>query len=64
MVNDTNENIGKVDDLLVSPGGRTPYALLSVSGFLGVGIVAVLYEQKMALAAPPPGFGRKKRAVA
>lgn len=47
VVNDANESIGKVDDLLVSPDGKTPYAVLSVGGFLGVGthLVAVPYEQ-------------------
>lgn len=47
VANDANESIGKVDDLLVSPDGKTPYAVLSVGGFLGVGthLVAVPYEQ-------------------
>jgi sporulation protein YlmC with PRC-barrel domain len=47
VVNGANENIGKVDDLLVSPDGKTPYAVLSVGGFLGMGshLVAVPYEQ-------------------
>jgi sporulation protein YlmC with PRC-barrel domain len=47
VVNDSNETIGKVDDLLVSPDGKTPYAVLSVGGFLGMGshLVAVPYEQ-------------------
>jgi sporulation protein YlmC with PRC-barrel domain len=47
VVNGANENIGRVDDLLVSPDGKTPYAVLSVGGFLGMGshLVAVPYEQ-------------------
>jgi sporulation protein YlmC with PRC-barrel domain len=47
VVHDANENIGKVDDLLVSPDGKTPYAVLSVGGFPGMGshLVAVPYEQ-------------------
>jgi hypothetical protein len=37
VINDANETIGKVDDLLVSPDGKQPFAVLSVGGFLGVG---------------------------
>ena len=46
VVNDANETIGKVDDLLVSPDGKEPYAVLSIGGFLGMGshLVAVPYE--------------------
>jgi hypothetical protein len=29
--------IGKIDDLLVSPDGKEPFAVLSVGGFLGMG---------------------------
>jgi hypothetical protein len=35
VVNDANETIGKIDDLLVSPDGKQPYAVLSIGGFLG-----------------------------
>src|SRR5437660_8422301 len=46
VTNDTNETIGKIDDLLVSPDGKEPYAVLSIGGFLGVGthLVAVPYD--------------------
>ena len=46
VVNDANETIGKIDDLLVSPDGKQPYAVLSIGGFLGVGthLVVVPYE--------------------
>ena len=37
VVNNANQTIGKVDDLLVSPDGKQPYAVLSVGGFLGMG---------------------------
>jgi len=37
VVNDAQENIGEISDLLVSPDGRQPYAVLSIGGFLGVG---------------------------
>ena len=46
VVNEENEVIGKIDDLLVSPDGKEPYAVLSIGGFLGMGthLVAVPYE--------------------
>ena len=46
VVNEDNEVIGKIDDLLVSPDGKEPYAVLSIGGFLGMGthLVAVPYE--------------------
>lgn len=37
VVNEANETIGKVDDLLVEPSNKIPYAVLSVGGFLGMG---------------------------
>jgi hypothetical protein len=45
VVNNTNDTIGKVDDLLVSPDGKEPFAVLSVGGFLGMGsrLVVVPY---------------------
>jgi hypothetical protein len=45
VVNDAQENIGEISDLLVSPDGRQPYAVLSIGGFLGVGthLVVVPY---------------------
>jgi hypothetical protein len=36
VLNDANETIGKVDDLLISPDGKTPYTVLSIGGFLGM----------------------------
>jgi hypothetical protein len=46
VVNDANETIGKIDDLLVSPDGKEPFAVLSIGGFLGVGshLVAVPFD--------------------
>jgi hypothetical protein len=46
VTNDSNETIGKVDDLLVSPDGKEPFAVLSIGGFLGMGthLVAVPYD--------------------
>ena len=37
MVNEANETVGTIDDLIVTPGGQAPYAVLSVGGFLGMG---------------------------
>ncbi|MBM3549648.1 MAG: PRC-barrel domain containing protein [Alphaproteobacteria bacterium] len=51
VVNEANETVGKVDELLIGPDGRTPYAVLSIGGFLGLGerLVVVPYESlKMA----------------
>jgi PRC-barrel domain len=46
VVNDKNETIGTIDDLLVSPDGKRPYAVLSIGGFLGMGthLVVVPYD--------------------
>jgi sporulation protein YlmC with PRC-barrel domain len=52
VVNDKNEKIGKVDDLIISPGktSNTPaasFAIIGVGGFLGIGKreVAIPTEQ-------------------
>lgn len=37
VLNEANETIGKIDDLIVTPNDRVPFAVLSVGGFLGVG---------------------------
>ena len=38
VLNDAKQTIGKVDDLLVTPDGKRPYAVLSIdAGFLGMG---------------------------
>jgi sporulation protein YlmC with PRC-barrel domain len=46
IYNDAGDSIGKVDDLLVSVDGKTPYAVLSIGGFLGLGthLVALPYD--------------------
>ena len=51
VVNEANESVGKGDELLIGADGRTPYAVLSVGGFLGLGdrLVVVPYDSlKMA----------------
>ena len=37
VYNETKENIGIIDDLIVTPNGTVPYVVLSVGGFLGMG---------------------------
>jgi hypothetical protein len=37
VVNDANETVGTIDDLIVTPGEKVPFAVLSVGGFLGLG---------------------------
>ena len=37
VYNDANEEVGTVDDLIVTPAAKVPYAVLSVGGFLGMG---------------------------
>lgn len=46
VVNQNNDKIGTVDDLIVEPGEKVPYAILSVGGFLGIGdrLVAVPFN--------------------
>ena len=36
VVNDANQTVGSIDDLIITPGGQAPYAVLSVGGFLGL----------------------------
>jgi hypothetical protein len=47
VVNEQNETIGEVEDLMITPGGGPPVAVLSVGGFLGIGarLVAVPYDR-------------------
>jgi hypothetical protein len=37
VVNEENETVGTIDDLIVTPGDKVPFAVLSVGGFLGMG---------------------------
>ncbi len=35
--NEANETVGTIDDLIVTPNEKVPFAVLSVGGFLGMG---------------------------
>jgi hypothetical protein len=37
VVNEAGETVGTIDDLIVTPNGTAPYAVLSIGGFLGMG---------------------------
>lgn len=37
VYNEGGETVGTVDDLIVTPADKVPFAVLSVGGFLGVG---------------------------
>ncbi len=37
VVNESSETVGTIDDLIVTPSEKVPYAVLSVGGFLGMG---------------------------
>lgn len=37
VVNEADEVVGKIDDLIVTPNDKIPFAVLSVGGFLGIG---------------------------
>jgi hypothetical protein len=68
VVNDSNETIGKIDDLLVSSDGKRPFAVLSIGGFLGMGahLVVVPYDAlKFAEKSDPTGRhqGRAQNAA-
>ncbi|HQT77653.1 MAG TPA: PRC-barrel domain-containing protein [Rhodopila sp.] len=46
VVNEAGEKVGTIDDLIVTPSNKVPYAVLSVGGFLGMGtrLVVVPYD--------------------
>ena len=57
VVNEANETVGTIDDLIVTPNEKVPFAVLSVGGFLGMGTKYVVVpfsalqvrDKKMAL---------------
>ena len=46
-MNEANDTVGKVDDIIIADNGKSPYVVLSVGGFLGIGekLVVLPYEQ-------------------
>ncbi len=36
VVNEANETVGTIDDLIITPTEKVPFAVLSVGGFLGM----------------------------
>ena len=46
VVNQNDDKVGTVDDLIIEPSEKVPFAILSVGGFLGVGehLVAVPFN--------------------
>jgi len=47
VYNDSNQRIGKIDDLIIAPDGSLSVAVVNVGGFLGMGThrVAIPVEQ-------------------
>jgi hypothetical protein len=47
VVNDASDTVGKVDDIIIGQDGKSPFVVLSVGGFLGMGnkLVVLPYEQ-------------------
>ncbi|MCW3477148.1 PRC-barrel domain-containing protein [Limobrevibacterium gyesilva] len=42
VTNEADETVGTIDDLIVTPGEKVPFAVLSVGGFLGMGTKLVV----------------------
>jgi hypothetical protein len=42
VVNEANETVGTIDDLIVTPNDKVPFAVLSVGGFLGMDVKYVV----------------------
>lgn len=47
VVNEANDTVGKIDDIIIGQDGKSPFVVLSVGGFLGVGtkLIVLPYEQ-------------------
>jgi hypothetical protein len=46
VLNEASEKVGTIDDLIVTPSDKVPYAVLSIGGLLGMGtrLVVVPYD--------------------
>jgi len=51
VVNEANDTVGKVDDVIIGEDGKSPFVVLAVGGFLGIGdkLVVLPYEQLKAM---------------
>ena len=47
VVNEANDTVGKIDDIIIGQDGKSPFVVLSVGGFLGMGtkLIVLPYEQ-------------------
>ena len=47
VVNEAGDTVGKVDDVIIGEDGKSPFVVLAVGGFLGIGdkLVVLPYEQ-------------------
>jgi hypothetical protein len=47
VVNDANDTVGRIDDIIIGQDGKSPFVVLSVGGFLGMGnkLIVLPYEQ-------------------
>ena len=47
VVNEAGDTVGSVDDIIIGEDGKTPFVVLSVGGFLGIGnkLVVLPYQQ-------------------
>ena len=50
VVNEANDTVGKVDDIIIGQDGKSPFVILSVGGFLGMGtkLIVLPYESPKA----------------
>ena len=51
VVNEAGDTAGKVDDIIIGEDGKSPFVVLAVGGFLGIGdkLVVLPYEQLKAM---------------
>jgi len=47
VMNEAKEVVGTIDDLIVTPNDKVPFAILSVGGFLGMGTKLVVVPSSL-----------------
>jgi len=47
VVNEAKEVVGTIDDLIITPSDKVPFAILSVGGFLGMGSKLIVVPSSM-----------------